>query len=317
MASRPQKRALAGNQPAREIALGTSPASRPLAARGADSGRLARALDQVVGHRKGTLVAAGERADVKSGPWMPSAGTPSILYASLSWRALVGLGVDAERLEGLAELGAVDAAGRARSASVGLAESGAAPARGWREHARCSRGQLAHLLQRVVQPSGRTWWRAVKPTGTRRKATSGGSFLTQASSTGSKALQCGHSYQKNSTTSIFLSAGSDTGAGWESLTKWVPSTGAALGRAAPGPAPRPAAPSWIAEVAPVHENPFELWVPVESGGLEFRLQGRSTRTICAFDALASCSLPAGVGLVPRRRGPTARGTPCARTARAR
>ena len=45
----------------------------------------------------------------------------------------------------------------------------------------------------------------------RRNATSAGNFFAQASSIGSKALQCGQPYQKNSTTSILPLAGAGSG----------------------------------------------------------------------------------------------------------
>src|SRR5437016_13711321 len=47
--------------------------------------------------------------------------------------------------------------------------------------------------------------------GTRWNTTSAGSFLDQASTVGSKALQCGHAYEKNSSTSILPGASSGTG----------------------------------------------------------------------------------------------------------
>src|SRR5664279_4351031 len=62
-----------------------------------------------------------------------------------------------------------------------------------------------------------------KGTGTRRNATSAGSVFAQASSCGSKALQCGHAYEKNSSTSIL--PGVAPGCGGESLAKSRPSTG--------------------------------------------------------------------------------------------
>ncbi len=52
----------------------------------------------------------------------------------------------------------------------------------------------------------------LKATGTRRTTRSFGADLIQASSVGSKALQCGQLYQKNSMTST-LPAGASVGAG--------------------------------------------------------------------------------------------------------
>jgi hypothetical protein len=57
---------------------------------------------------------------------------------------------------------------------------------------------------------------ALKATGTRRTTTSAGWPFAQASNWGSKALQCGQLYQKNSTTST-LPAGALTLAGLPSL----------------------------------------------------------------------------------------------------
>ena len=58
----------------------------------------------------------------------------------------------------------------------------------------------------VVEQTGLAFASKVKGTslagGFQSPLLSGGSFLIQLSSVGSKALQCGHSYQKNSTTSI-------------------------------------------------------------------------------------------------------------------
>src|SRR6185436_7786619 len=87
-------------------------------------------------------------------------------------------------------------------------------------------------------------------TGTRRNATSGGTCFSQASSVGSKALQCGHAYEKNTSTST-LPAGAFVGCGVSTLVKSLPSTGA-LPCAAAGtkgtepatPATRKAVESW-------------------------------------------------------------------------
>ena len=64
-----------------------------------------------------------------------------------------------------------------------------------------------------------------KGTGTRRRTTSAGSFFSQSSITGSKALQCGHAYEKNSSTST-LPAGTPGGCGVSTRVKSLPSTGA-------------------------------------------------------------------------------------------
>src|SRR6266568_553467 len=72
--------------------------------------------------------------------------------------------------------------------------------------------------------------------GTRWKATSAGSFFDQASTVGSKALQCGQAYEKNSSTSIL--PGASNGTGGSTFANCVPSVGApvcadaASGRAA-------------------------------------------------------------------------------------
>jgi hypothetical protein len=85
---------------------------------------------------------------------------------------------------------------------------------------------LAHGFERVVH--GAAWLRRrcrTKGTGMRRKATSFGTVLIQASSAGSKSLQCGQLYEKNSTTSI-LPAGASTGTRLSSTRYSEPALGA-------------------------------------------------------------------------------------------
>ena len=85
-------------------------------------------------------------------------------------------------------------------------------------------------------------------TGTRWKATSAGSFLAQASTAGSNALQCGHAYEKNSSTSIL--PGTIGGTGGSIFVNCRPSAGVPCAAAGPAmksgeaAAPRPVTASW-------------------------------------------------------------------------
>src|SRR6476620_8223552 len=79
-------------------------------------------------------------------------------------------------------------------------------------------------------------------TGTRRRVTSAGSCFSHVSRIGSKALQCGHAYEKNSITSIFPGA-TPGGCGVSRRVKSLPSTGAAAGCANAGALGASAAPA--------------------------------------------------------------------------
>src|SRR5436190_31892 len=71
-----------------------------------------------------------------------------------------------------------------------------------------------------------------KATGTRRRTTTAGSCFSQASIAGSKALQCGQAYEKNSSTST-LPAGTPGGCGVSTRVKSLPSTGPGCAKAGP------------------------------------------------------------------------------------